>query len=164
LQSVAAVLYGVVVAGGRNGVKYAEETLAVHTVYGDAQAFTEALASQRKRAVELRAGRRYHEDLLEDRSFELLEEVRASDPAASHAATERKHKELVHTDDKCRFERKMLAALAQELDECETEIAQARTGIDICTARMHELGGYLAYLAALKNAEEPKDTWPSNSA
>lgn len=108
------------------------------------------------------------EQALESRSFELLSDLRGMYPDESNASIERKHKELLHSDTLCRSMRNDLRGTVDTLDEVEAEISIAKTRLEVLTARMAELGGYLAYLASVKSAAtaarvaaSDPDNWPA---
>jgi hypothetical protein len=85
----------------------------------------------------------------------------------SQAAFDRHIKVAVSKEPNLRAMRARLAELSNNLDTMEAHVSHARVDLEVATARMSELGGYFAYLAAIKSAETARmnsDNWPSATA
>lgn len=150
-------------------MRYAEN-MGVHAVYEAAQEARRRWEQARNDLAVLRSERRNIDQRLTDREFEILSDERGRNPASSVAALERQVKSLVNSDAVHRAMRHEHDRLSSDIEATETVVHMAKIDIEIATARMQELGGYLSYLAELKRAEtaaattgNPPATWPGVS-
>lgn len=147
------------------GIEYAEQTLGVHSVFQEAHDLVSKIDEVRKAIAAGRKNKRIYEADLVDREFELLSAAKAGDPSASQAAIERAVKSLVHTDRDARQIRQHQADLSASLDDLDAQLHTLERDLQVKVARMNELGGYFAYLAALKNAQtQGRTEWPSSTS
>jgi DNA-binding transcriptional ArsR family regulator len=153
---------------GARALQYAEQTLGVHTVHKEAGEWAERLDKARARLMDLRGQQRDEEANYTDLELNTIAEARAQLSDMSQAAFDRHIKIALNNDETLREERAKLAARARQIDSAEYEVSVARTRVEILLARMHELGGYFGYLAAIKNAETAEkyraQEWPSPQA
>lgn len=163
-----AVGYGHPVAGGNRGVKYAEEQLRVHDVHAEAKAHAHDADTQRRNLALKRRAKVAAEEAYTDAELAFIAVTRGQNSSMSQTAFDKFVKGEIHLDPELRKMRGGLADLAYEIDGIEAEIRRSQNLLDAATARMVELGGYLDYLAALKNAESAPagqgDNWPPDSA
>lgn len=137
------------------GLAYAENALGVHQVY------TESLSALEDLDVALNAfdsavdKRHSLDDRIEDRQMQILIEERGQNSELSEAAMTRRLKEKYHTDERLSQLKLERNAAAAEASGLELDIEHIKYRLKVKVGRMEELGGYLAYLAALKNAESP---------
>lgn len=134
-------------------LQYAESTLGVHEIYQEGRTALEALQNATNNLVGSQAKRRWLDDQIENREMDLLIDERGRHPDHSEAAFQRHLKEVYHTDDDLRSMREERAALAAVIFAAEAAVDSCKQTIKFTSARMEELGGYLNYLAAVKNAE-----------
>jgi hypothetical protein len=143
---------------GVKALRYAEDRLKVHAVYQHANDCLAKLDETQLQLNSLRAEKRMEEQSLRDLEMELIERERAADPSESVAAFERRFKVVLHNDGNVRVSRLRLSDLAGEIDELERASDILSKDIQITVARMSELGGYLNYLAVIKQAESNLST------
>lgn len=144
-------------------VTYAEVDLGVHKVFESAQIFREHLEDALRQISELRDRKRNLDSALVDREMMLLIEERGKHPDVSEAAIERLMKLAKNNDDEHREIREQINAVLRKIDDAETMRLMAETDIKIAVSRLQELGGYLEYLAAVKqhqarDANETKES------
>jgi len=133
-------------------VTYAEDTLGVHTVYSDAQDVHEELdknlgiyATQAKRI-------RQANDAIDQREFDLAGELKAEDPSLSIEGMKRAIKDAHRTDETLNKMRKVLYDAQGKQEDAYAESETCKYRLRVLSARMNELGGLLAFLAAAKSA------------
>lgn len=136
----------------KGAVPYAEDDLGVNTVYETAQMAARSYALAKEKATDLRRTKRRMENTIADREADVAAEIFATGGGASVSAIERHIKISVGTDDVIRTIRAELLRVNGDIDQEETAAALAKVQIEIHTARMTELGGYLLYLAEAKRA------------
>jgi len=137
------------------GLAYAENTLGVHRVYEEAQA---SLAKLDETLTELDTAidtRRALDDQIADREMELLIEERGKHATMSEAAFGRHLKEVHYKDETLRDLRQKHRSAAGVVSGLELDLKFIESRIRVEAGRLNELGGYLQFLAALKNAEPP---------
>jgi len=137
----------------RKAIAYAEDQLKVHEVLNAALTAREGLAEAMARLVEARSSKRTYESQIRDREMDLTLHEAETHPSMSVAAMERHLKVTFHKDH-------LLRDLHQKVEESSLEIIQHESIAQLCevdvkiaTARMNELSGYLAYLAAVKQSQ-----------
>lgn len=137
---------------------------SAHTAAQDAAAEAERL--RRNLALERRV-KADMEERYRDAELEFISDQRGNHADLSQTAWEKLAKELVHKEPDLRKLRGQLADKALELEATEASVRKAQTDCDIAVARLHELGGYLAYLAAIKQASllpPAVPVWPGVSS
>lgn len=153
--------------GGR-AIKYAEDTLGVHRVHEEAQAIAEELDAARLELAAARRNRVNVEDAYTDEELVFVADMRADNPDLSQTAFDKFIKGKIHQAPDLRKRRGQLADLRHAEELAEAEISRLRNRLEIATARMGELGGYLHYLAEVKAAETASTgltmNWPPASA
>lgn len=140
----------------------------MHDVYGEAQAHAHDADTARRNLALKRRAKFTAEEAYTDTELAFIATKRGENASMSQTAFDKFVKGEVHSDAELRKLRGQLADLAYEMDCLEAEIRRCQNLLDTTTGRMHELGGYLHYLAALKNAESAPagqgDNWPPDSA
>lgn len=149
--------------GGRDALKYAEETLGVHAVYGEAQAHIRNADERRRALAEARRNKVMAEEAYADAELAFVADERSQNAEMSQTAFEKFIKGRIHADPNLRRLRGQLADHVRDMELLEADLRKAQNLIDVTTARLHELGGYLAYLAAIKQASLLPVTWPGVS-
>lgn len=153
---------------GRKALEYAERNLGVHKVYEEAQVAAARLAELRESVVTMRADRARAEQEYLDAEYDFVTTARADLQEMSQTAFDKHIKIAVHNHPKLRPLRADLAQRSTNLELQEAAVSRGRVDVEIAVARMSELGGYFAYLAAIKNAETVKqqmsDNWPPATA
>lgn len=142
----------------RKALDYAELTLGVHKVFEEAKEKRQALADANLKMLDLRAARRGQEQYLEDLKMEVIEEERSTNPSESQAAFDRRIKVVFSNNGAIREGRDRLLYLAGDIETVEYEIEMLTKDIQIAVARMQELGGYLQFLAVIKQANASRET------
>lgn len=135
------------------GLKYAEEQLGVNSVFEYAKT---QRANLDAKLTDLAAGkdlRREVEHLIADREIELTSDEYAKHSGMSVAAMERHLKLELPKDPLLRELRAKLGVAVSDIEGLEFDIRMLETDIKIAVARMTELGGYLNYLAAIKQGQ-----------
>jgi len=130
---------------------YAEDKLGVHTVYGEVLIVRQRLDDILTELGEARDKKRITERSIEDRQFEIMSHELATHSSMSAAAMDKHLKLAYHGDPTLQQLRAQHVAAVNDLDGLELDRAMAETDIKIAVARLHELGGYFEYLAAIKN-------------
>jgi hypothetical protein len=142
---------------GARALAYAQ-SLGVDTVYDELLTKRGELDQCLTELATLRDKKREDEILLQDREMEILADERGRHPDHSQAAMDR-HLKLVHwSDEKCRSLRAQLAQVSADIDGLQYDRDMLETDIKIGVARLQELGGYLQYLASIKQAETARMT------
>lgn len=140
-------------SAGHKALKYAEETLCVNSSYEDLLSVRNKLDEQMTRAAELRDERRQLESLIEEREIEIATDYHAAHPDSSVAATDRSLKLKIPKDGRIRDLRTLLSEAISNIEGVEYDIKMSEHDIRIGVARLTELGGYLNYLAVVKQAQ-----------
>ena len=159
--------------GGR-AVKYAEDSLGVHSVYREAQRLAIDAETCRRNIALHRRAKVAAEESYTDVELAFIADCRADNPDLSQTAFDKFVKAAIHKNPELRKLRSSLAELRFQEETMEAGLRKIQADLDIATARMGELGGYLHYLAELKRAETastgpshfygvPTD-WPPDSA
>jgi hypothetical protein len=138
---------------GDKGLAYAEQHLGVHSVHDEAHTLTNEAAVLRQKIVTLKHAKADAEALYLDAEYDFISDLRGANKDMSQTAFHALSKTEVHRDANLRSIRATLASSAAEIERAEADLSTLKLRIEIAVARMHELGGYLGYLASLKNAE-----------
>lgn len=143
---------------GRKALTYAENELGVHAVYQEAQNFRAALddtltelgaARDKKRAVEV---------MLQDAELHVISEERSANPEMSQAQMDKHIKVVLSKNASIRALREQILEIVGDVEGLEFDRTMSETDIKIAVARLHELGGYFEYLAAVKRAESSNNS------
>lgn len=134
-----------------DAVKYAEETLGVHSVYEGLLKLRNSLDECLTLLAEAKDKKRDKEFALLDREMEVAADERGRHPDMSAAGMEKHLKIALNNDDDTRELREQLAKLHSDIEGYEFDRSVIETDIKIGLARMNELGGYLQYLAVVKD-------------
>ncbi len=138
---------------------YAEETLGVHEVYETALKARSTLDEIFTDLDALYTDLRSTKEALADREVEITVEERVKHPDHSDTALERHCKIVRQQDEHCKELRARINSIESDIDGRKYDRSLAEKDIDIATARMHELGGYFAYLVQMKQqSSQPKPT------
>lgn len=143
---------------GLKGVRYAEDELNVHRIFEECVQAREKLDGILTDLSERRDKRRSAEEELRDREYEVAAEEWSKNPDFSATKMDQHLKRVRHMDPICHDLRQQVADSTSDIEGLEYDKAIAETDIKIAVARMHELGGYLYYLAAIKAAETARNT------
>ena len=127
------------------GVAYAEDVLAVHKVFTDAQAADADLLELRKEIRHHRDKRSEYEQAIIDREIEITDRERSAHPESSEAALSRHLKVVLRRDDTLKKIRVNQSAITQDLHLLEDMAGDKERQIRMLTARMEQLGGLLNY-------------------
>jgi hypothetical protein len=132
-------------------VEYAEVSLGVHYAYETAKSAWSRMEAARTELLGMRATKRRIENQIADREADIAADVTAVlGGSASQAAIDRQVKLQIGTDPDLRKLRQELLDQQDDIDGEETNAAMAKAQVEIETARMTELGGYLHYLGVSK--------------
>ncbi len=147
---------------GNKALEYAEKDLGVHTVHEEAHQLTNEAATLRQKIATLRRQKVDVEALYHDAEFNFISDLRGANQHMSQTAFDKHAKIEVHRDASLRTMRGSLANDAEQIERAEADLSTLKLRIEIAVARMHELGGYLNYLSAVKNAAVYKQgvDWP----
>lgn len=133
-------------------LQYAEQKLGVNTVHEEAVVAHQALDKLLTDLSEAKDQKREKEARLEDKMMEIVADERSKHPEMSEAGMTR-HLKLAYSDDEeVRAYRDQIQSLTNSIEGIEYDKSFMETSIKIAVARMHELGGYLVYLASIKNS------------
>jgi hypothetical protein len=140
------------------GLTYAETTLGVHTCYESANAAHSELDEIVTNLDKAQDQRRMLVESIADREAELLNEEWAKHPDMAASRMDQ-HIRIAKRKDTFLSElRNQLNAVHAEINGLEYDADIQKHRLKIETARMVELGGYLNYLAAIKQAETTAKT------
>lgn len=145
-------------SAGLKAIRYAEDNLNVHGVYDEAQAARGRLDDLMTEIAGARDQRREAEEALRDREMELAADEWANHPEFSATKMDGHLKTVRHNDGFHRAARDKVAKIVSDIEGLEYDIRLAEVDIRIAVARLHELGGYFEYLAAIKQAAKSNNT------
>jgi hypothetical protein len=135
----------------RKALDYAETQLGVTRVYEEALDKRNEFDELMTALGEARDKKRIVEGKIQDREFEVMGDERSAHPEMSAAAMDKHLKLAYHKDSFLQLLREEHTAVVNELDGLELDRAVLDVDIRIAVARLTELGGYLNFLAAIKN-------------
>lgn len=136
----------------KSPVDYAEDDLGVHEVYEDAQGVNAALGTALDDYKEQAKRIRQANDTIEQREYELAGELKGEQPDISQEALKRAIREAHQTDETLVQMRKVLNSAHGKQEDAHARIEHSKYRLRVLSARMNELGGLLAFLAAAKSA------------
>lgn len=135
------------------GLVYAESELGVHSVYEELQTKRNDLDECFTRLSEARDNRRLVESLIEERQVELITAEHGKHPDMTVSGMDRHLKTVFGSDAGLKELRTKLREQTNEIEGFDYDRSIIETDLKVGVARLHELGGYLQYLAALKLAK-----------
>lgn len=135
-----------------NPVQYAEDTLGVHTILEGTMKAHDELDKIVTVLANAKDDRRKAEQDLSDFEMEVAIEERGKHADMSATAMQAHLKQHLYTMPKWRELRDKVRELTNDIDGAELDRKIQERAIEIGNARMNELGGYLHYLAACKQA------------
>lgn len=133
-------------------LQYAENNLGVHVVWEDVQSYLADLDSLLADLDKAQDRKRQLNEDYADREVELVNEQRGVHPNMSDTRFKSEFKGWERSDSALRLLRVELNKIQSEIQGLEYDLEILKLRIRASTARMEELGGYLNYLAAVKNA------------
>lgn len=134
----------------RRSLDYAEKQLKVHEVYDQLLETRTRFNEATGEIMERRDRKRTLDAAIYSREMDLILEEAEHHPEMSVAAMERHMKKVLYKDDALQGLRAELAGVVGEIDAIEHYVRVMEADIKIGAARLEELGGYLQYLAAIK--------------
>lgn len=134
-------------------LEYAEQTLGVHSCYEAAQAARSDLDEIVTGLDKAQDTRRTLVEEIADREADLLIEERGKHADSSANWMEQHMKTVKRKDEQLSDLRRRLNDAQATIAGLEYDADMVKFQIKIQCARMEELGGYLNYLAAIKQAE-----------
>lgn len=133
---------------------YAEEHLGVHKVWENVQTYLQDLDELLADLDKAQDRRRQLDETYSDREVELIGEMRGVHPNMSDTRFNSEMKTWVREDQSLRATRVELNKVRSEIQGLEYDADLLKLRIKASSSRMEELGGYLHYLAAVKNQAE----------
>ena len=140
-------------SAGRKALEYAEGHLKVNMVYHEALQKRNELDEIVTELSELRDKKRDLDARLLDAEMLVAADEWAKHPDMSAARMEKHVKVAFSNSDEVRQLREQLVTVVGDIDGREFDLKVVETDIRIAVSRMQELGGYLNYLAAIKQSE-----------
>jgi hypothetical protein len=145
-------------SSGLKALRYAEDQLKVHGIYDEAVAARGRLDSVLTDLSERRDKRRAVEEDLRTREWEVATEEWGKHPDFSATKMDQHLKQARYIDPICMDLRASVTDLTSDIEGLEYDKTMLETDIKIAVARLQELGGFLNYLAAIKQAETANNT------
>lgn len=140
----------------RGAKVYAETELEVHAVHAKAKQRSAELDQTLTKLSTARDDKRTWENRLADYESDVTMHLRAENPEMPTTAFERLVKETIRSDAEWRRLRDAVTAAISEVEAFEFDKSFLSKEIDIATARMNQLGGYLFYLGVAGQNEISK--------
>jgi hypothetical protein len=137
-----------------NPVDYAEQTLGVHTVYEEAQKRLDLHGQLTGQIAALNAAIRADKDNLAARESTLVAEHGAHTAGMSKTAAKEYMKAIIESDPEVERIRDRLAEHESDRAVMDADLRHHAAGLQMLTARMHELGGLLEFYAAAKRTTQ----------
>lgn len=148
-----------------NPVTYAEVTLGVHTVYTKAGELHDVLIDKQLDLEEAHNARKGFTEALEVVEAAFIGTKRGENADMSQTAFEKQVKLWMVTDPGIQAARRHLSNATSNVLTCEHAVRAVELQLKIEIGRLHELGGYLQYLAAAKLAViQSRNPAPSETA
>lgn len=139
-------------------LEYAENELGVHSVYEGALISSEELSNVHAELIGTRSAKRDLEANLVDRELELASEQWGKHPELSATRMDQIMRRVKNEDQSCREIRERILGMTRRIESGEYRKSLIEADIRIAASRLQELGGYLQYLAAIKQAHETNRT------
>ena len=138
---------------GQKALAYAEDRLQVNRVYHEALQKRNELDEVLNELSDLRDRKRDLDARLTDAEMQVASDEWSKHPDMSAARMEKHVKVAYSNNDDVRQLREQLVKVTGDIEGREFDRSMCETDIKIAVARLQELGGYLQYLAAIKQAE-----------
>lgn len=135
-------------------LKYAEEYLGVHVVFEEAKVLLEALDETLRDLDKAQDERRKLVEDIADREADVLSDEWGKHSDMAVGRMEQHIKVARRRDDLLKALRDRLNIVLATIQGCEYDMDITKVRLRVATARLEELGGYLHYLAAIKQAEK----------
>jgi len=135
-------------------ISYAEVNLGVHTVFYQAERLSGELQDLNSQLTLEQKNRRLISESILDREADLLGELRGIHSELSATALDGRFKIEKRKDPELQKLRSDLAGAQWTVDWYENEIRSKESAQRVFVARMHQLGGYLTFLAAAKQLSQ----------
>lgn len=135
-----------------NAVEYAEQNLAVHDVWNDVQSNAEAAQTWHEDMARLSSEIRRQREKIADREAQLASDERGKNPEMSGTAFGEHMRIMLRLDPDLIQLRTELLDYQRDYDWAESQERGFRGKLDGGVARLHELGGLLAFYGAAKVA------------
>ncbi len=133
-------------------LRYAEDNLGVNLIFEDAVNRKEKMDDVLTELSTLRDKKRDLQSRLNDKEMEVAADEWGKHPDMAAARMEKHVKIAYSNDGEIRGYREELNQISGQIEGLEYDKEILDTEIKIAVARMHELGGYLQYLAVIKEA------------
>ena len=140
-------------SAGLKALRYAEDQLGVNKVHEGALQSRNSLDSVLTEIGELRDKKLALQASLQDKEMLLSADEWSKHPDMSAARMATHIKTVYANDDEIREMREVLAKVSGDVEGLEFDRDIHETDIRIAVARLQELGGYLQYLAVIKQGE-----------
>lgn len=147
-----------------NPIKYAEDTLGVHTIMETALKARDEYSQILSELTDMRKDRRQREFDLEMHEMEIAADERVRHPEMSATAMKDHLKGAFFRNEKWRKMRQDLLELTNKIDEEDADRSLTVKDLDIANARMIQLGGYLMFLGAAKLASVSSSATPGTAS
>jgi len=131
-------------------LEYAEDTLGVHDVYERANQAQDNLDATLTKIAEAKDKRRDLEARVTDREMIVTSDEWEKHPDMAVTRMDKHIKVALNNDTELRELREQLWRAISDIEGLEFDKTVAQNDINIATSRMTQLGGYLNYLAAVK--------------
>lgn len=137
---------------GAKALAYAEDKLGVNSIYETALTKRNELDDILSELSELRDKKRALALSLEDKEMAVAADEWGKHPDMAVTRMEKHVKVAFSNDGEIREMREALAKVSGDIEGREFDKEMLETDIKIAVARLHELGGYFQYLAAIKTS------------
>ena len=136
----------------QNPVKYAEDTLAVHVVWAEANTRLAAHEASKVAYLSALSGIRYTEQQIAAREGEIVAEQRGDHPDMKIMEFKQHVATVMSADEKAVELNTAMAEEKDARDAAKADMQHHELGLGAITARMNELAGLLHFYAAAKEA------------
>lgn len=140
-------------SSGLKALKYAEDNLGVHRVHEEAVAYRNGLDEVLTELSDSRDHKRDLELQLHDREMQVAAAEYGKHPDMAQTRMDKHLKQALSQDAGWRELRNAISKVTGKIEGLDYDRAILEADIKIAVARLQELGGYLTYLAAIKQAE-----------
>lgn len=131
-------------------LKYAEETLGVHKIFDETNEWIESLDEMLAELDKAQDRKRELDEMYADREVDLINEMRGVHPSMSDTRFKSEFRGWERTDKTLREIRVQLIEIRSTIQGIEYDVDITKLRIKAGSSRMEELGGYLHYLAVVK--------------
>lgn len=135
-------------------IRYAEDDLGVHLIYTEAVNAEQEIREHVLQKADYEVAIRHHEQELDERIYELRQQLHeeTGDKPLSATAFESTVKDMIGSDEKVKALKAKIIDEKDLLSYVEANLRDKELTHRSRVSRMTEIGGYLHYLAAAKNA------------